>query len=142
MRLARILASTPQPASRQSIAEIRAPTVRDSPHEGYLPRGTGYETAESPVVASGRSFGLGPRFAGGVSDLWLAPPHPENVLFPSGRPMRVASRTRRCNALSVHPSSNIRLQFSPIWPSRNALECRSSRGSAPLILAGALDHTH
>ena len=86
MRLARILASTPQPASRQSIAEIRAPTVRDSPHEGYLPRGTGYETAESPVVASGRSFGLGPRFAGGVSDLWLAQPSPETRYSQAGGP--------------------------------------------------------
>ena len=82
--------------------------------------GNSVRNAELPSMTSGWSFGLGPRFAGGVSDLWLAPPHPENVLFPSGRPMRVASRTRRCNALSVHPSSNIRFQFSPIWSSRNA----------------------
>ena len=65
-----------------------------------------YENAKLLSVTSGRSFGFVPRFAG---------------LFPSGRPVRVAVRIRRCDASSVHPNSNIRFQFSPIWLSRNAL---------------------
>ena len=142
MRLARILASTPQPASRQSIAEIRAPTVRDSPHEGYPPRGDGLRNCGISSGGLRTELWFGASFRRRSERLVASSTVSRDSLFPSGRPVGAASRIRCRNAPSVHPSSNIRFQFSPIWSSRNALRCRSSCGSAPLILAGALDHTH